>query len=141
MRKKLSLLLALTLFVSVFNSCSSDDDSSENNANSQITGTWGTEWNSGNGVTVNPKFTFVSNGNVKYYTYPNGSQPVLEEIGTWNLNGDILIMEFPEDVLIRFKNKVTFLSETEMDFEEINEDGFDSWSTQTYIKTDDPNLN
>ncbi len=141
MKKILSLFLTLTLFVA-FNSCSNDDDNNNNNdSNSQIVGTWGTEWNNGSGVSVHPKFTFLSNGNVKYYTYPSGNNPELEEIGTWNMNGDILIMEFPETVVIKFKNKVTFISDTELEFEEINESGFDTWSAQTYYKTDDPNLN
>jgi len=137
MKKVLSLVLTLTVFITVLNSCSSDDDNG-NNSNSQIVGTWGTDWNDGN---IYPKFTFSSNGNVKYYTYPNGSEPELEEIGTYNLNGDILVMEFPDNVLIKFKNKVTFISDSELEFEEINESGFDSWSNETYFKTDDPNLN
>jgi hypothetical protein len=127
------LILALTLITS----CSSDDDSSsENGDTEELSGTWGTEWNNA----VNPKFTFDSNNNVKYYTYPNGNQPELEEIGTYNLNGDILVMEFPATVLIKFKNRVIFVSDTELNFEEIQESGFDTWSAQTYKKTDDPNL-
>lgn len=142
MKKIFSLFLALTVSISILNSCSRDDnDGNGSNSNSQIVGTWGTVWNTVNGTIINPKFTFANNGNVKYYTYPNGSQPVLEEIGTWNMNGDILIMEFPEDVLIRFKNKVTFVSDTELEFEEINENGFDTWSAQTYFTTENPNLN
>lgn len=133
MKNILILILMLTVFITVFNSCSSDDDS-ENNSNSQINGTWGTS-------PQYPKFTFLENGNVKYYTYPNGNQPELEEIGTWNMNGDILIMEFPETVLIKFKNKVTFISDSELEFEEINENGFDTWNADTYYKTNDPNLN
>lgn len=141
MKKVLSLVLVLTVFISILSSCSSDDDNNGGNSNSQIVGTWGTEWNDGNGVSVHPKFTFLSNGNVKYYTYPSGNEPELEEIGTYNLNGGILIMEFPENVLIKFKNKITFTSETELEFEEINESGFDTWSAETYFKTEDPNLN
>lgn len=128
----------LFLALSTITSCSSDDDSGTSlSENAQrVLGTWGT----GGTTTINPKFTFESNGNVKYYTYPTENQPVLEETGTWNLTGDILVMEFPEDVLIRFKNTITFVSDTEFVFEEIQENGFDTWSAQTYFKTDDPNL-
>lgn len=139
MRQILSLFFALTL-ISVLNSCSNNDSTGSGN-NSQIVATWGTEWNDVNGVSVRPKFTFLSNGNVKYYTYAGGNEPELEEIGTYSLNGDILLMEFPETVLLKFKNKVTFLNDTELEFEEVNENGFDSWSAATYFKTEDPNLN
>lgn len=129
------IILALTLSLS---SCSSD---SENNSNSKIIGTWGTQWNNGTGITTHPKFTFLSNKKVKYYTYPSGNQPELEEIGTWNLNGDVLTMDFPETVDIKFKNKITFTSDTEIEFEEIIQSGYDTWNAETYFKTDDPNLN
>ena len=139
MKKILSLVLVFTTLMTVCSSCSSDDSGS--NSNSPIVGTWGTEWNNGTGVAVHPKFTFLSNGNVKYYTYPSGSEPELEESGTWNMSGDILTMEFPETVLIKFKNKVIFTSETEIEFEEVNQSGFDTWNAETYFKTTDPNLN
>lgn len=140
MKKIFTLIFAFTTLVTFLTSCSNDDDGG-NNSNSEIIGTWGTEWNNGTGVAVHPKFTFLSNGRVKYYTYPSGSQPELEEIGTWNMNGDILTMNFPETVEIKFKNKVTFISETQFDFEEIQESGYDTWSAESYFKTDDPNLN
>ena len=139
MKKILSLVLVFTTLMTVCSSCSSDDSGS--NPNSPIVGTWGTEWNNGTGVAVHLKFTFLSNGNVKYYTYPSGSEPELEEIGTWNMSGDILTMEFPETVLIKFNNKVIFTSETEIEFEEVNQSGFDTWNAETYFKTTDPNLN
>ena len=139
MKKNLGLILVFTTLMAVCSSCSSDGSGS--NSNSQILGTWGTEWNNGTEITIKPKFTFLSNGNVKYYTYPNGSEPELEEVGTWNLSEDILIMEFPETVLIKFKNKVIFTSETEIVFEEVIQSGFDTWSAETYFKTTDPNLN
>lgn len=139
MRKILGLILVFTTLMTVCSSCSSDDGGS--NSNSQIVGTWGTKWNNGSGIAVHPKFTFLSNGNVKYYTYPSGNEPELEEIGTWNMSGDILTMEFPETVLIKFKNKVIFTSATEIEFEEVIQSGFDTWSAETYFKTTDPNLN
>ncbi|HLV13741.1 MAG TPA: hypothetical protein VKY41_01075 [Xanthomarina sp.] len=141
MKKILSLFFALTIIL-VLNSCSNDDNDDNGSANnSQIVGTWGTEWNDGNGISVHPKFTFMSNGNVKYYTYPSGGGPELEEIGTYNLNGEILIMEFPETVFFKYKNKITFVTDTELEFVQVIENGFDSWSAETYFKTDDPNLN
>ncbi len=141
MKKILSLVLVLSLLTNVFSSCSKDDDESGNNSNSQIVGTWGTQWNNGTGIAVHPKFTFLANGNVKYYTYPSGNNPELEEIGTWNMSGDILTMDFPETVDIKFKNKIIFTSETQIEFEEVNQSGFDTWSAETYYKTTDPNLN
>ena len=141
MKKILILALAFTTLLTVSTSCSSDDNDGGNNSNSQIIGTWGTKWNSGTGIAVHPKFTFLSNGNVKYYTYPSGNQPELEEIGTWSMSGETLTMDFPETVDIKFKNKVTVTSETEIEFEEVMQSGFDTWSAETYYKTTDPNLN
>lgn len=135
------LILAFTTLLTISTSCSSDDNDGGNNSNSKIIGTWGTKWNSGTGIAVHPKFTFLSNGNVKYYTYPSGSQPELEEIGTWSMSGESLTMDFPETVDIKFKNKVTFTNETEIEFEEVIQSGFDTWNAETYYKTTDPNLN
>ena len=135
------LILAFTTLLTISTSCSSDDNDGGNNSNSKIIGTWGTKWNSGTGIAVHPKFTFLSNGNVKYYTYPSGNQPELEEIGTWSMSGETLTMDFPETVDIKFKNKVTFTSETEIEFEEVMQSGFDTWNAETYYKTTDPNLN
>lgn len=139
MKKILGLVLVFATLMTVCGSCSSDND--ENNSNSQIIGTWGTKWNNGNEIAVHPDFTFLSNGNVKYYTYPSGNNPELEEIGTWNLSGDILTMDFPKTVDIKFKNKVTFTNENEIKFEEVIQSGYDTWSAETYYKTIDPNLN
>lgn len=135
----MKLFCGILIGLLILSSCSSDDNN-ENNSSSKIEGTWGTEWDNGDGISVNPKFTFLSNGDVKYYTYFN-SEPELEEIGTWSLNMNTLIMEFPENVLIKFKNEVIFVSENEIRFEEIDEDGFSTWNAETYFKTDDPNLN
>ena len=141
MKKILSFVFVLTTVITFLTSCSSDDDSQGNSSNSEIIGTWGTKWNNGSGIAVHPKFTFLSNGRVKYYVYPSGNQPELEEIGTWNMNGDIITMNFPETVEIKFKNKFIFINETQFDFQEIQESGYDSWNAESYFKTNDPNLN
>ena len=141
MKKILSFVFVLTTVITFLTSCSSDDDSNGNSSNSEIIGTWGTKWNNGSGIAVHPKFTFLSNGRVKYYVYPSGNQPELEEIGTWNMNGDIITMNFPETVEIKFKNKVIFINETQFDFQEIQESGYDSRNAESYFKTNDPNLN
>ena len=141
MKKILSFVFVLTTVITFLTSCSSDDDSNGNSSNSEIIGTWGTKWNNGSGIAVHPKFTFLSNGRVKYYVYPSGNQPELEEIGTWNMNGDIITMNFPETVEIKFKNKVIFINETQFDFQEIQESGYDSWNAESYFKTNDPNIN
>ena len=57
------------------------------------------------------------------------------------MNGDIITMNFPETVEIKFKNKVIFINETQFDFQEIQESGYDSWNAESYFKTNDPNLN
>ena len=90
---------------------------------------------------MHPNFTFLNNGKVKYYTYPGGNQPELEEIGTYGLNGDILIMNFPETTEIKFKNKIIFINETQFNLEEIQEAGYETWNAESYFKTNDPNLN
>lgn len=142
MKKKFTLILVFATILAFFTSCSSDDNNdSENSSNSEIIGTWGTKWNDGTGITIHPKFTFLSNGKVKYYTYPSGKQPELEEIGTFNMNDNIITMKFPEKVEIKFKNKITFINETQFKFDEIQESGYDTWSAETYFKTTDPNLN
>lgn len=128
------------ILIMTLTSCSSDDGNVQSNSNSQIIGTWGAEFINDNDYPIDPKFTFLSNGDVKYYTYFN-PEPELEEIGTWNLSGDILTMEFPENVLIMYKNKVTFVSDSEIYFEEVNETGYSTWDARAYFKTDDPNLN
>lgn len=145
MKKNLTLILVFTTILTFFNSCSSDGDNnnndSSNSSNSEIIGTWGPKWNDGSGIAVHPKFTFLSNGKVKYYTYPSGKKPELEEIGTFTMNGNIITMNFPETVEIKFKNTVTFISETQFNFEKIQESGYDTWSAESYFKTEDPNLN
>ena len=141
MKKILSFVFVLTTVITFLTSCSSDDDSNGNSSNSEIIGTWGTKWNNGSGIAVHPKFTFLTNGRVKFYVYQSGNQPELEEIGTWNMNGDIITMNFPETVEIKFKNKVIFINETQFDFQEIQESGYDSWNAESYFKTNDPNLN
>jgi len=139
MKKILSFFLVLTAFISIITSCSSDDENSSN-SNTEIIGTWGTKWDNGNGISTNPKFTFLSNGKVKYYTYRN-NQPSLEETGTWNLNGDFLIMTFTETVELKFKNKIIIINDNQIDFQQVNEYGYDSWNSESYFKTTDPNLN
>jgi len=54
---------------------------------------------------------------------------------------DILIMDFPQTISIKFKNKITFISDSEYKFEKIVESGYSSWSAESYFKTTDPNLN
>ena len=114
MRKILRLFIVFTTLMSVFSSCSSDD--SGDNSNSKIVGTWGTKWDNGKGIAIQPEFSFLGNGKVKYYIYPNaiGIGPELAEIGTWSMSEEILTMEFPETVLIKFKNKVIFTSDTQI---------------------------
>ncbi|WP_028123697.1 hypothetical protein [Epilithonimonas tenax] len=139
MKKIFTLIFAFTTLVTFLTSCSNDDEGG-NSSSSEIIGTWGTEWNNGTGNAVHPKFTFMSNGKVKYYVYPSGNIE-LEEIGTWNMSNGIITMVFPETVEIKFKNKVIFVSETQFNFEEIQESGYDTWNAESYFKTDDPNLN
>lgn len=152
MKKILNLVLVITTVLSFFSSCSSDNGNSTSgnsnigsgnggNSNSKIIGTWGTKWNDGTGIAVHPKFTFLSNGNVKYYTYFSGSTPQLEEIGTWAISGDIITMDFPETVDIKFKNKIIYINDSEFEFEEITQVGYDTWNAELYYKTTDPNLN
>ena len=140
MKKIFTLFFAFTTLVTFLTSCSNDDEVG-NSSNSEIIGTWGTEWNNGTGNAIHPKFTFMSNGKVKYYIYPNLTYPELAEIGTWSMNNNIITMIFPETVEFKYKNKVIFINETQFNFEEIQEPGYGTWPAKSYFKTNDPNLN
>ncbi len=122
----------LFLLVSLTFSCSSDSDSnSELNQNAEkLLGTWGTLDSQD---TFYKKFTFRNDLKAEYYTYPGGSQPELEEVGTWSMDGDILTMSFPETIELTFVQKVVFTNDTQVKFNSTGVSGEEAYSG-TYYK-------
>lgn len=99
--------------------CSSDDDSQEQNEiQIQLLGKWLFE-NPNNNPTTNNSFTFTSNGEVTYSYWDGGQGNNYDsETGTFSLNGDIMTMTFPENVSLTFVQKVVFINENVVEFQE-----------------------
>lgn len=127
---KKSILLFVLLISSIISfSCSGDDDSTNLNETAQkLIGTWG---DYGLDEVFYKKFTFRSDSKVEYYTYPNG-EPILEEIGDWSMDGDILTMEFPETVLLVFVQKVVFTNDDTVQFIEVSGTEHEAWEGTYY---------
>ena len=143
MKKSILFLSLMLLSTTALTSCNSDDINTEivdTTLKTKIKGTWGNKWDAGTGIKTYPKFTFLENGKVKYYTY-YGNEAELEEVGTWYTNGDFLIMEFPATVNLKFKNKIAFVNVNELKMIQIQEVGYDSWDDELFYKTTDPNIN
>lgn len=127
---KKTILLTVLFFSAIINfSCNSDDDTSSNlNENAQkLVGTWGTF----GGSEFYKKFTFRSDSKVEYYTYPNG-EPILEEVGDWSMDGDILTMVYPENVVLTFVQKVVFTNDNTVQFIEVSGSEHEAWEGTYY---------
>lgn len=125
MKNVFIILIAILLF----QSCSSDDDSNNlSEIESQLLGKWLFE-NPNNNPTINNSFTFTSEGNVTYsYWDGNAGNNYLNETGTFNFNGDIMTMIFPEDVSLTFVQKVVFINDNVVEFQPTgvsNEDAYE----------------
>lgn len=111
-----TLLTILTL-----SACSSDDDSNNNNANElevKLIGKWLFE-NPTNNPTINNSFTFTADGNVTYSYWDGGQGNNYDsETGTFSFNGDVMTMIFPEDVVLTFVQKVVYINDNVVEFQE-----------------------
>lgn len=129
--KKSILLFVLLISSFISFSCSGDDDSNSLNETAQkLIGTWG---DYGLDEVFYKKFTFRNDSKVEYYTYPNpNGEPILEEVGNWSMDGDILTMEFPETVLLIYVQKVVFSDDNTVQFIEVPESEHDAWEGTYY---------
>jgi len=128
---KTFLKLSLTLVLFVFaTSCSSEDSNSSdlNEIETQLLGTWYFE-NPSTNPSNNNSFTFASQGKVTYsYWDGKSGDNYYDETGTFSFNGDVMTMIFPEGVSLVFVQKVVFINDNVVEFEEkgvSNENAYD----------------
>ncbi|MCL6218582.1 hypothetical protein [Zunongwangia pacifica] len=113
--------LALIAFLSIV-ACSSDDDSVLSEIQSQLIGKWYFE-NPSTNPEHNNSFTFTSNGTVTYTNWNPNSESYISEDGSYSFDGDIMTMTFPEGVTLTFIQKVVFISENIVEFQETDISG------------------
>ncbi|KJD33977.1 hypothetical protein PK35_04370 [Tamlana nanhaiensis] len=109
---KFSLTALLLILVA---SCSTSDDST-NEIETQLLGKWLFE-NPNNNPSVNNSFTFNPNGNVTYSYWTGSGNNYDTETGTFSFNGDIMTMDFPENVNLTYIQKVVFLGDNVVGFQ------------------------
>lgn len=114
-----NIFLTLIAILSLV-ACSSDDDNDNNSSEveSQILGKWLFE-----NPTLNPShnnsFTFTTEGNVTYSYWDGGQGDNYDsETGTYSFNGDIMTMTFPENVTLTFIQKVVYINDNVVEFQE-----------------------
>lgn len=126
-------LILIAIFSLV--ACSSDDDNSSNNneISQNLLGKWYFEDPTTN-PTYNNSFTFTADGNV-VYSYWDGTpgNNYDSETGTFSVEGDILTMVYPETVVLTFIQKVVFISENEVEFQDTGVAGEEAYEG-TYYK-------
>lgn len=125
MKKVLLVLIAISSFLA----CSSDDDNSNSSKiETKLLGKWFFE-NPNNNPTVNNSFTFTSDGKVIYSYWDGGSGNSYDsETGTFSFDEDVMTMTFPEGVSLTFVQKVVFINDNVVEFEETgvsNENAYD----------------
>ena len=109
--------MLLTLSAFSF-SCSSDNDSSNKNEIYQkLIGKWYFQDPSVYGYTKNNSFTFSSNNHVTYSYWLGDFENTFDsETGSFNVNGDVLKMTFPDGVELVFVQKVEFINNNTVQF-------------------------
>ncbi len=115
MKKVLLVLIAVLSFTA----CSNDsDDNNSSEIETKLLGKWLFE-NPNNTPTVNNSFTFTSDGKVIYSYWDGGSGNNYDsETGPFSFNEDVMTMIFPEDVSLTFVQKVVFINDNVVEFEE-----------------------
>jgi len=128
MRKPIYFLL--TLLISFTFSCSSNDDSTDLNETGQnLIGQWHFSDPEIHGYEANNSFTFTSNGEVTYSYWVGGQENEYDsETGSFTIEGDILTMIYPEDVVLTFVQRVVFIDDNTVQFVQVegsNEEPYD----------------
>ncbi|HIP33662.1 MAG TPA: hypothetical protein EYG89_02785 [Bacteroidia bacterium] len=114
--KKTIYFLSITLLI-ITSSCSSDDDSSNNNETYQnLIGRWYFD-NPNNNPIDNNSFTFTSEGNVTYSYWTSSGVEVVNEIGTFSVDDEIMTMIFSEGVTLTYVQKVIFINDNVVEFQ------------------------
>lgn len=112
-------VLLSTLFVL---SCSSNDDdiTTNNEIAEKLKGKWYFEDPKEFGISYNNSFTFDSNNKVTYSYWVGGNENNFDsEIGKYEVKGDILTMNFDEGVSLKYVQKVTFITNTKVEFSQV----------------------
>jgi hypothetical protein len=133
--KKTIYFLSITLLI-ITSSCSSDDDSpnSNNEIYQSLIGKWFFDDPSTNPIDNN-SFTFTSEGNVTYSYWTSSGVEVVNETGTFSVDGEILTMVFPENVELTFIQKVVFINDNKVEFQPTGNSGEDAYEGD-YFRAD-----
>lgn len=117
---KQNFLILIAIFSLM--ACSSDDDNSSSSNNEiyqSLIGKWYFADPEEYGYSTNNSFTFTSNGNVTYSYWTGGQENDFDsETGTFSVDGDVLTMVYPETVTLTFIQKVVFVSDNEVEFQD-----------------------
>lgn len=122
MKRTFLVLIAILSFTAC-----SDDDENNNSLNELQTQLLG-KWYFGNpqivGLETNNSFTFNSEGQVTYSYWSGGADfDFFTEEGTYSFDGDIMTMVYPEDVVLTFVQKVVFINNNVVEFQDTGVSG------------------
>lgn len=116
MKRTLYLFIVL-MSLTIFTNCS-DDDKTTNNTNNEVyqklIGKW---YHDSPEPEYNSALTFKSNGSVIYTYWTGNSNNYDTETGTFNVDGEIMTMVFPQTVTLTFVQKVVFINNNQADFQ------------------------
>lgn len=137
MRKIIYFLLIL--ITSLNFSCSKEDDSSGQNVIEQkLIGKWYFADPEIYGYATNNSFTFNSNKEVTYSFWTGGSNNEFNsETGSFSVDGDILTMTFPDNVVLVFIQKVEFINDNKVEFLLAEGSGGEPYDGTYYRDTED----
>lgn len=118
----------MLLSLAFFTNCSSDDNSSSQNNETyqKLIGKWYFDDPSTN-PSVNNSFTFNPSGQVTYSYWTGTGSNYDSEIGSFNVNNDVLTMVFPETVSLTFFQKVVFVNNNIAEFQSTGVSGEDAY--------------
>lgn len=125
---KTILKLSLTvLLLTLLASCSTSDDNT-NEIEAQLLGKWFFENPLAFGLEINNSFTFSPDGTVTYSFWTGGADFDFDsEEGTYNFNDDIMTMVFPDNVALTFVQRVVFLGDNIIEFQNTGNQGENAW--------------
>ncbi|MCB4807546.1 hypothetical protein LG651_04735 [Tamlana sp. 62-3] len=118
MKKIYLVLIAILSLVS----CSTEDNTIENETHAKLIGKWYFDdpniYPEGNN-----SFTFSTNGVVTYTNWNPYVDAFEDEDGTYSFDGDIMTMTFPDGVSLTFVQKVVFINNNIVEFQETGVSG------------------